>query len=742
MAAKQTEKTTGKQNSEKYIRFIISITAVALLNMAASHLFVRLDLTQNRIYSLSQDSKKVVSTLGEPLTVKVFFTGSLPAPHNGTEQYLHDLLKEYAVYGGRYFNYRFYNVSAEAGNSDNDALESQKQADEYGIPPVQIRHIEKDEIKFKKAYMGMVLIHGDLIERIPAITGTDGLEYKITSAIRKLNNKVSALLQLKEKIQIQLYLSSSLNAVAPYIQLKDIEKTPKIIEEAVAHLNARYFGNLSFKHLDPSTTPNLMEELKKHHLPYLKWPAIDKESVPAGQGTMGLVMRHGDKSVSVPLINVARLPLIGTQYSMVPMDGIEEIIENQIDSLIDINADIGYLVSHNTLASSPRQTPSSAFQQDPDDISFFRNLISRNYSLRDVDLKSDLFPDGYNCLIIARPLESFTEEDLFKIDQFLMKGKSLALFLDRFMETNSDPQQTFMNQAPTHTPFSTGLERLLSHYGITVRPSFVMDKNCFKQQIQTRFGGGERPIWFAPIIQNQNISHDLDFMKNIKGLVMLKVSPLALDDDKLKNNGITAHRLFTSSGQSWETGEPVNLNPLMIQPPVSDEKFKNFPLACLLEGRFASYFAARPIPGKKAKADDKSKDNGKKQKASADASKITEEDAVIKTGKPGKILLIASSEPLKNSLLDEEGQSANATFLLNILDALNGREQTAVLRAKEQQLNPLRETGSALKAFIKFFNIIGLPVMVVMAGMIVWFFRYSRKKKIREMFVKKLKCEV
>jgi ABC-2 type transport system permease protein len=737
----QADKKTAGPKSEKYFRFVVTIVVVVLFNMAASTLFVRLDLTQNRIYSLSRDSQKVVSTLSEPLTVKVFFTDNLPAPHNGTEQYLHDLLKEYSLHGGRHFNYRFYNVSAEAGDSDKEARENQKYADEYGISPVQIRHIEKDEIKFQKAYMGMVLIHGDLIERIPAITGTEGLEYKITSAIRKLNNKFSALVRLQEKIQIQLYLSSSLNAVAPYIQLKDIEKTPKTIEEAVARLNARYFNNLSFKYLDPTTNPNLMGELKKYALPYLKWPAIDKQAIPAGEGTIGLVMSHGDKSVSVPLINVVRLPLIGTQYSMVALDGIGEIIEKQIDALIDINADIGYLVSHNTLKPSPQPVFNPASQDDPDDISFFRNLVSQNYTLRDVDLKSDFFPDDFNCLIIARPLEPFSDEALFKIDQFLMKGKSLALFLDRFKETPSDPQQAFMDQKPSHAPLSTGLEKLLTHYGINIQPSFVMDKNCFHQQIQTRFGGGERPIWFAPVILNQKISHDRDFMKNIKGLVILKASPLVLDDQVLEKNKISALRLFASSDDSWEAGEPINLNPLMIQPPNSDKKFQSFALAYLLEGNFPSYFADRPIPEKEAKAEKKPDDDQKKRKKSADTAKITEEDAVIKTGKPGKILVIASSEVLKNSLLDEEGQSANATFLLNTLDALNGREDTAVMRAKEQQLNPLRETGSGIKAFVKYFNIIGLPVMVVMAGMMVWLFRHSQKKKIRAMFGGRLKAK-
>jgi ABC-2 type transport system permease protein len=744
MTAERTDKKPDKRGSEKYFRLLITLLAIVLLNMAASHLFVRVDLTQNRIFSLSKDSKNVVSTLGEPLTVKVFFTADLPAPYNGTEQYLKDLLKEYSVYGGRYFNYRFYNVNAEAGGPDDPARDNQKYADEYGISPVQIRHIEKDEIKFKKAYMGMVLIHGDLIERLPAITDTDGLEYAITSAIRKLNNKVSVLVRLKEKIDVRLYFSSSLNAVAPYIQLKDIAKIPKTIEETVGRLNARYFGNLKFTILDPSTDPDLMTELKQHNLPYLKWPAMEREKIPEGQGTLGLVMRHGKKSVSVPLINMVRLPLIGTQYSMVPMEEIEGLIEKQIDSLIDINADIGYLASHNTLTSAPRQMLTPLEQRDPDDISFFKTLMAGNYTLRDVDLKSDYFPQDYHCLIIARPLESFTDEELFKIDQFLMKGKSLALFIDRFKATASDQQQAFMNQGPSETPLSTGLEKLLAHYGVEIKPSFVMDKNCFHQPVGSRFGGGERPIWFAPIIQNQNISHDLDFMKNIKGLVLLKTSPLALDMTKLKANQIAAHTLFTSSDQSWEMGEPVNLHPLMIQPPVSEEKFQKYTLACLLEGEFPSYFADRPIPDK-VTATDKTTDEtpnkqGKQKPPSGHAdpagpsARITGEDAVIKIGKPGKILLIASSEVLKNSLLDEEGKSANATFLLNVLDTLNGREDTAVLRAKVQQLNPLRETGPGLKAFVKFFNMIGLPVMVVLAGMIVWALRHSRKRNIQAEF--------
>ena len=208
---------TGHKRSGKYIKFIVYLAIGVLVNIAGITLFFRMDLTANKVYSISDASKKVVSTLSEPLTIKVFFTKDLPAPHNNTEQYLHDLLEEYSIYSNKYFNYRFYNVSSEAGEISEELREDQKLADNYGIQPIQIQAIEKDEVKFQRAYMGLVLIHGDLIERIPTITTTEGLEYKLTTAIQKMNNKISALLSLSEKINIKLFLSSSLEAVAPYM---------------------------------------------------------------------------------------------------------------------------------------------------------------------------------------------------------------------------------------------------------------------------------------------------------------------------------------------------------------------------------------------------------------------------------------------------------------------------------------------------------------------------------------------
>ncbi|MGD9150240.1 MAG: Gldg family protein, partial [Desulfobacterales bacterium] len=134
-----------KKGSERYIKFLIYLIIVVLVNIAGITLFFRLDLSANKMYSISDASKKVVSTLSEPLTIKVFFTKNLPAPHNNTERYLHDLLEEYAIHANRYFNYSFHDVSAEEGELSEEKQENQRLANNYGIHPVQIQAIEKDE---------------------------------------------------------------------------------------------------------------------------------------------------------------------------------------------------------------------------------------------------------------------------------------------------------------------------------------------------------------------------------------------------------------------------------------------------------------------------------------------------------------------------------------------------------------------------------------------------------------------
>ena len=245
------------------------------------------------------------------------------------------------------------------------------------------------------------------------------------------------------------------------------------------------------------------------------------------------------------------------------------------------------------------------------------------------------------------------------------------------------------------------------------------------------------------------MKHFPDFMKNIKQLVAVKTSPLQLDQERVKKTGLKAYRLFASSEESWEMKDRINLNPMLIFPPRSSEEMQSYPLAYILEGEFPSYFDGKPIPVKKAAEQDAAKDSAQKgdsdksnqkkqddQKTAVEHSQITSESDILTKGKPGRIFLMASADMLIDGVLDEQGRSLNAVFIMNLLDAFNDREDIAVLRGKKQRFNPLADTGALTKTIVKSFNIGGLPVLVVFFGLIVWGRRISRKKHIQLMFQK------
>ncbi|HSQ34526.1 MAG TPA: Gldg family protein, partial [Candidatus Binatia bacterium] len=452
-----------KNMKSSVVKFLMYAAAVLLLNLVGASLFLRVDLTRDRLYSLSPISKQTVSNLSEPLTIHVFFTRNLPAPHNNTERYLEDLLKEYAVAANRFFNYRFHDVSAQDEPQGQAVNKNQELANHYGIYPVQIQKIEKDEVKFQKAYMGMALIYGDTVERIPTIAGSEGLEYKITTVIQKMNQKIGALLRLPEKIRIRLVLSSSLDIVAPYLDVSGLGEMAARFEALVNKLNEKNYGQLAFVHQDPTAQPAVLTGLEKADLFQLQWERqTDRQGreIPAGSGVAGIVMQIGGKALSFPLIRVMRIPLIGEQYQLETMEAMEKNIGAGIENLLEINEQIAYLTDFGT--PSLNGSPGLPGQPQEQDLSNFSRLVSESYTLTPLSLKEGPIPANLNCLIIAGPREEFSEHALFQIDQFLMQGKSLAILIDPFSEIMPDRSQPYAdpNQGPFYLPLNTGLEKL------------------------------------------------------------------------------------------------------------------------------------------------------------------------------------------------------------------------------------------------------------------------------------------
>jgi len=58
------------------------------------------------------------------------------------------------------------------------------------------------------------------------------------------------------------------------------------------------------------------------------------------------------------------------------------------------------------------------------------------------------------------------------------------------------------------------------------------------------------------------------------------------------------------------------------------------------------------------------------------------------------------------------------------------------MRSKIQQFNPLDEIEVTTTRIIKWFNIMGLPVVIVFLGLFTWWRRSARRKNIQLLFQK------
>ena len=181
----------------------IVLITIIFINLIARNWFFRIDLTDNKMYSLSQSSVSVVEKIDDPLTIKIYFSNDLPGQYGNNKRYLQDLLEEYSAYSSGDLKFEFYSPE-----SDEQLAED---AQKYGIQPVQLQVIENDAVAIKKVYMGLVILYEDNRETIPVIQTSTGLEYDITTKIKNLvetNKAKIGILSANSEIANQNLLQS------------------------------------------------------------------------------------------------------------------------------------------------------------------------------------------------------------------------------------------------------------------------------------------------------------------------------------------------------------------------------------------------------------------------------------------------------------------------------------------------------------------------------------------------------
>jgi len=179
------------------------IGSIVLVNILGQSWFVRLDLTRDRLYTLSEASRRAVRELDDRLTITAYLSHDLPPPHAARARFVQDLLDEYYVAAGGHVAYQVVDP-ARSESAAGRAKKQQVQQDVFGraireetalerelrtlgIQPLEVRVAEGDRLEVKRVYMGVVLRYGERREVLPAVLRTSSLEYDLTSRIRKLS---------------------------------------------------------------------------------------------------------------------------------------------------------------------------------------------------------------------------------------------------------------------------------------------------------------------------------------------------------------------------------------------------------------------------------------------------------------------------------------------------------------------------------------------------------------------------
>lgn len=175
---KKTERM--KTRSQFYKTLLLILGILVLFAVLTSRYYSRLDITADKRYTLSSATKAILKDLEEPVTITAYFSGDLPPSLDAVRKDFRDMLSEYENASDGMIVYEFL-----------DPLEDEEieaKANREGVPTADVGFESKEESKYtrQKAFMGAVVQVGEETEVLPLISTIIGMEYSLTTAVKKL----------------------------------------------------------------------------------------------------------------------------------------------------------------------------------------------------------------------------------------------------------------------------------------------------------------------------------------------------------------------------------------------------------------------------------------------------------------------------------------------------------------------------------------------------------------------------
>ena len=347
------------------------------------------------------------------------------------------------------------------------------------------------------------------------------------------------------------------------------------------------------------------------------------------------------------------------------------------------------------------------------------NVLGKDYRFFLPNLDSMFLPSAMKVLIIVKPTIGFTDIQKLRLDQYVMNGGHLLMFIDRL---NAEMDSLQVKNQVVAFDRDLKLNDLLFNYGARINADLIMDLQCDYLPFDVN-GNGQFDLlpWnYFPVLEskgNHPINKGLGF---VSGRFMNSV-------DTVEAEGIKKTVILSSSANSRTIGSPALISSAENVNAPEDEKFrrKDIPAAVLLEGKFNSMFANRLT---EALRDSLAQFN------------LVFTPACIK---PNRIIVAGDGDIVLNSVVkgnpipmgmnpftfgsQREFPFANKEFLKNCLDYLVDENDLSEAKAKDYTLRLLDPKKTAAeKTYWQIMNL-GLPIALVLILAII--FSFLRKRK-------------
>lgn len=509
---------------------------------------------------------------------------------------------------------------------------------------------------------------------------TQEKRYTISDATKKL------LQNLDHQVVIKVYLTGDFPA--------GFERLERAIQETLESFTDYGGGNVAYRFIEP-TDPKLQEELIGKGLIPTNLFANEEGKRTERLVFPGAVLVYEGKEYPVQLLKGNKSATSEEQLNQ-SYEGVEFELASAIRRLAQKDRKrIGVLVGH-TKVPPPR-------------FSDFLANLQQNYDLY-FDIQNPDNWDKGDLLVIPKPDSPFSEDEKYRLDQFVMRGGKLLMFADGARVDSVSLEGTFAQ------PLDVNLDDLLFKYGCRINQNLIKDLSCAMIPLNVGNMGDKPQIqpmpWrFFPLINNFG-KHPI--VRNLDALYTRFPSSI----DTIQVDGIKKTPLLLTSRYTQLRKAPVlvGYNEARQQPDPREYNAGEKPIAVLLEGSFSSLYNNRLLP------------NDPRTKSFVGKSKPTQM-IVVSDGD----LIVNDIDYKRNAPLPlgydrlSGNTFANRDFALYAVDYLADSEGLITARNKQVTLRPLDKLRlKEERTQWQLLNLIGPLLLIGVVGL-VW--QWNRKRQ-------------